>query len=89
MIRGMATDKVTISLQRETLARAKEAAEAAGVSLSAWIDQAARRQALRDRAHLYYGWLDANPDVKTEIEEWREITSAATVKRWDELGESA
>ena len=42
---GMATDKITITLDRDTLAHARELAKTAGVSLSAWIDKATRTRA--------------------------------------------
>lgn len=42
------TAKVTLSFADETIADARRLAERAGVSLSAWIDQAARERALRE-----------------------------------------
>lgn len=41
------TAKVTLSFSDETIADARRLAERDGVSLSAWIDQAARERALR------------------------------------------
>ena len=42
------TAKVTISFTDQTIADARHMAERDGVSLSAWIDRAARERALRD-----------------------------------------
>ncbi len=47
MIAGM-TAKVTLSFSDETIADARRWAERSGVSLSAWIDQAARERSLRE-----------------------------------------
>jgi hypothetical protein len=42
------TAKVTISFSDQTIADARTMAERDGVSLSAWIDRAARERALRE-----------------------------------------
>ncbi len=42
------TAKVTISFSDQTIADARSMAERDGVSLSAWIDRAARERALRE-----------------------------------------
>lgn len=42
------TAKVTLSFSDETIADARHLANQQGVSLSAWIDQAARERALRE-----------------------------------------
>jgi hypothetical protein len=42
------TAKVTLSFSDDTIADARAWAERAGVSLSAWIDQAARERLLRE-----------------------------------------
>ncbi len=47
MIAGM-TAKVTLSFSDDTIADARLLAERSGVSLSAWIDQAARERSLRE-----------------------------------------
>lgn len=46
-INGMATRKVTLSLDSASWAYAEQAAARAGMSPSAWISRAARREALR------------------------------------------
>ncbi|EHY87777.1 hypothetical protein ACWGRK_14825 [Saccharomonospora azurea] len=43
----MATRKVTVSLDDGVLAFAEQAAKAHGVSLSAWLSKAARREVVR------------------------------------------
>ena len=47
MLAGM-TAKVTLSFSDDTIADARRFAAREGVSLSAWIDQAAREKALRE-----------------------------------------
>ena len=47
MIAGM-TAKVTLSFSDDTITDARLLAERSGVSLSAWIDQAARERSLRE-----------------------------------------
>ncbi len=47
MMTGM-TAKVTLSFSDETIADARRWAQRSGVSLSAWIDQAARERTLRE-----------------------------------------
>ncbi|MBE1491447.1 hypothetical protein [Plantactinospora soyae] len=61
-------DKVTLSLNPDTLARARQAAKHDGLSLSAWIDRAARREAIRAAARRHEEWLAANPDVRDELD---------------------
>jgi len=46
-IKGMATRKVTLSLDETSWAFAEKAAARAGMSPSAWISKAARREAVR------------------------------------------
>lgn len=45
---GMRTDRVTVTLDSATLTVAKERARLAGMSLSAWIDRAAKERAIRE-----------------------------------------
>jgi len=46
----MATERVTLTLDSATIAAARAAAGAAGMSLSAWIDRAARDRAIENAA---------------------------------------
>lgn len=46
-IKGMATRKVTLSLDASAWSYAEQAAARAGMSPSAWISKAARREAVR------------------------------------------
>ena len=59
------TAKVTLSFADETIADARRLAERSGVSLSAWIDQAARERALREvfTAHAD-AWKRSSYDVE-------------------------
>jgi hypothetical protein len=50
------TAKVTLSFSDQTIADARQLAERDGVSLSAWIDRAARERALRV---IFNGHADA------------------------------
>lgn len=61
-------DKVTLSLSADTLARARAAAHREGMSLSAWLERAARREALRDAVRRQDEWLAANPEVRAELD---------------------
>lgn len=47
MVKSMATRKVTYSLDTNTVAMAELAARRAGLSTSAWMSRAARREAVR------------------------------------------
>jgi hypothetical protein len=47
MVPGMAKRKVTYSLDPHTVSLAEKAAARAGLSTSAWLDRAARREAVR------------------------------------------
>jgi len=47
MVFGMATRKVTLSLDQTAYALAESAAARAGISTSAWLSAAARREAVR------------------------------------------
>lgn len=68
-------DKVTLSLNPETLARARAEAEREGLTLSAWMDRAARRAALRDAGRRHQEWLEANPEARAEVDAWRAFAS--------------
>ncbi|AIG76840.1 Hypothetical protein AJAP_19895 [Amycolatopsis japonica] len=46
-IKGMATRKVTLSLDSGALEFAERAAKAHGISVSSWLSKAARREAVR------------------------------------------
>jgi len=61
-------EKVTLRLSAETLARARAAARREGISLSAWVDRAARRQAVEEAARRHEEWLAANPEVRDELD---------------------
>ena len=78
---GMATDKITITLDRDTLAHARELAATAGVSLSAWIDKAAR---IRARDELLRQ-LDEGPypqDQQTEHDQWLDLAETERTALW-------
>lgn len=47
MVTGMATRKVTYTIDAHTVAMAELAARRAGLSTSAWMSRAARREAVR------------------------------------------
>ena len=71
----MATDKATVTLDVDTLAAARDAARDAGLSLSAWLDRAAREKLRRDAAAALADYL-TGPDGG-ELREWM-ATSART-----------
>lgn len=86
-IRGMA-EKVTLSLSPDTLARARAAAAQAGMSLSAWMDRAARREALRDAGRRQDDWLAANPDVRDQLDEFDRLADKLE-SGWSDLADAA
>ena len=47
MMNGMATKKITVSLDVTTHRMAEQAAQRDGLSMSAWLSRAARREAVR------------------------------------------
>lgn len=81
-------DKVTLSLNRETLSRARAEAEREGLTLSAWMDRAARRYALRDAGRRQAEWLDAHPEIRDEIDGFRAFARRSRPD-WSALGEPA
>lgn len=74
-IDGMATDKATVTLDVVTLAAAREAARDAGLSLSAWLDRAARDKLRRDGAAALADYL-TGPDGD-ELRDWMSATARA------------
>jgi hypothetical protein len=81
-------DKVTLSLNSDTLARARAAAEYEGISLSAWMDRAARREALREAGRRQDEWLAANPDVRDELDGFDRLADKLEAG-WSDLSEAA
>jgi hypothetical protein len=72
------TAKVTISFSDQTIADARHMAERDGVSLSAWIDRAARDRALREifAAHadaVRRAGLDNERDALADEEEYQQV----------------
>ena len=72
------TAKVTISFSDQTIADARHMAERDGVSLSAWIDRAARERALRQifAAHaeaVRRAGLDNERDALADEEEYLQV----------------
>lgn len=61
-------EKVALSLSAETLAHARGAARREGISLSAWLDRAARRQLRQDAARRHDESLAANPEVRAQLD---------------------
>ena len=81
-------DKVTLSLNSDTLARARAAAGNEGMSLSAWMDRAARREALRHAARRHDDWLAANPDVRDELDGFDRLADRLDAG-WTDLADAA
>jgi hypothetical protein len=88
---GHMTDrtKITLSMSPDTIDRAREAATRDGLTLSAWIDRAARREALRDAGTRYAEWLAANPDIRDEIQGWRAFGAECAADRADRWADAA
>lgn len=64
MVLGMVTRKVTLSLDQTAWAMAEDAAARAGISTSAWVSAAARREAVRLGAGT--DWGDHRGDAAAE-----------------------
>lgn len=60
----MATRKVTLSLDQTAYAMAETAAARAGISTSAWLSAAARREAVRLGAGT--AWGDPSADARAD-----------------------
>jgi hypothetical protein len=73
----MATDKITITLDRDTLAHARELAKTAGVSLSAWIDKATRTRARDELLRR----LDEGPYPQAQQTEQDQLLDFAETER--------
>lgn len=80
-IERMASDKVTLSLDTDVLTRAREAASASGVSLSAYVATATRTQLRADGARALAEFM-ASPDA-AELDEWTRATTAARLALFD------
>jgi len=85
--RGMA-EMVTLRLSPQTLARARAAAERDGMTLSDWIDRAARREVRRDAARAHEEWLAANPEVRDELDGFDELADTLE-SGWSDLSDAA
>ncbi|HEX5542204.1 MAG TPA: hypothetical protein VFX60_11700 [Micromonospora sp.] len=81
-------EKVTLSLRADTLAQARTAARREGISLSAWIDRAARREALRDAGRRQDEWLAANPEVRAELDGFDRLADQLE-SGWSDLADVA
>lgn len=81
-------EKVTLSLNPDTLARARAAADQAGLSLSAWLDRAARREALRDAGRRQDDWLTANPEAREQLDGFDRLADKLE-SGWSDLAEAA
>lgn len=77
----MAVEKISISIDEDVLADARAGAEAEGVSLSAWLVEAAR-----DRAKLL-GWERLFRDYQEEFGEFTE-DELAKADAWIAEGEA-
>ena len=79
--------KVNLALDTDTLAAAREAAGREGVTLSAYLSRAARREVRRTQGRQYQEWLQAHPDVAEEVREWRAYAGSMQAQRWAHLAE--
>ena len=80
----MVTRKTSVSLTEEALRAAIEAAKESGVSVSAWLSQAAIDQSWHQRAvriadELYEHAVAAHGPLSSEDEKWIDDIVAATV----------
>ena len=81
-------EKVTLGLRADTLSRARAAAAEEGLTLAAWLDRAARREALRQAARRHEEWLTANPDVRDELDGFDRLAEKLETN-WNDLSDAA
>ncbi|MDG4766345.1 YlcI/YnfO family protein [Solwaraspora sp. WMMD406] len=81
-------EMVTLRLSPQTLAQARAAAEREGVTLSDWIDRAARREARRDADRAHEEWLAANPEVRAELDAFDQLADTLECG-WSDLSDAA
>jgi hypothetical protein len=86
-VHRMPSEQVTITLDADTLEKARDCAQRAGLSLSNWMRRAARNQALSEPAITMEEWLDANPDIREELEGWDRINEENLAWLFAEYGE--
>jgi post-segregation antitoxin (ccd killing protein) len=84
----MATSNVTVSVESDLLEQIRAEAEAAGISVSAWMARAARAFARKDRARRHQAWLRENADVAQELADF-ETFARHSRPGWSSLGEPA
>ncbi|MGH7510937.1 MAG: type II toxin-antitoxin system VapB family antitoxin [Gemmatimonadales bacterium] len=80
----MATDKITVTLDHDTLAMVREQAATNGLSVSAWLDRAARARLRAEGARQLAAFMGS--DDGRDIAERMRIAAAA---RADAIGEGA
>lgn len=64
----MSTTNITISVQEPVADALRDAAAAAGQSLSAFVSRAAMNAALREAVARHAAWAKANPDEAARME---------------------
>lgn len=79
---GMATKKVTLSIDADAWTFVEAAARRAGTSPSAWLSRAARQQAIRD---VYAGTLSASDAEAAALADEAEA-AAAEEEGWRAAG---
>jgi hypothetical protein len=78
--------RLTVSVPDVVAEAAKSIADNTGTSVSALAARGLRDQVAAAAAAAYQPWLDANPDIKAELEGWRETTDDT---RWASLPPAA
>ena len=86
--RHMAAEEITITLDADTLERARDAAERAGLSLEQLLAKLIRRQTLHEGLAAFAEWVAANPDVRAELEAWDAMTVGLDEEAWAKYGEA-
>jgi hypothetical protein len=84
----MATDKVTVTLDTSTIAGVRQAAAQAGVSVSAWVDLAARTRLRAEGARALVEFMGSDPDGPELAAAMREA-GAARVRPLDRAAGAA
>jgi hypothetical protein len=81
-------EKVALNLGADILACARRAARRDGVSLSTWVERAARRQLRYDAARHHDEWLAAHPEVRDELDGFDRFAEGLD-SNWSDLAGAA
>lgn len=74
----------SVTLNSDTYARFEEAAQAAGLSVSAWLARAGEEVRRRESARAYAEYL-RDPQVQEEVAAWHRFAEPQRAALWERL----